>query len=228
MIIGLAKYIWRQYHRTKLKMRHVNIASNVYFNHQCQFGGFNRIGEKTSVSGSVIGRYTYIDRSCFLCNSEIGSFTSIARNVRVEKWTHPTRQFISTSPVFFSNRKQCGKSFTDEVLFKEELTVDGKDCKIGNDVWIGSDVLILGGVTIGDGAIVAAGAIVNKDVPPYAIVGGVPAKVIRYRFADERIQKLLKMKWWEKDEQWLEDNAGLFANEDTFFDKYSTLMPLNE
>nr|WP_302694185.1 CatB-related O-acetyltransferase [uncultured Prevotella sp.] len=83
---------------------------------------------------------------------------------------------------------------------------------MGNDVWIGSSVIILGGVTIGHGAIIAAGAIVNKDVPPYAIVAGVPARIIRYRFNDEQIEKILKDPWWKKSEQWLRERVKDFAN----------------
>jgi len=112
---------------------------------------------------------------------------------------------------------QCGKSFVDKTLFQEQLSVDGFACKIGNDVWIGTDVLIIGGVTIGDGAIVAAGAVVAHDVPAYAVVGGVPAKIIRYRYDTEKIEQLLKFKWWDKSEQWLKDNVSLFATEKNFF-----------
>ena len=82
--------------------------------------------------------------------------------------------------------------------------------EIGNDVWIGSRATILEGVNIGDGVVVAAGAVVTKDVPPYAIVGGVPARIIRYRFDEETIQNLLKMKWWEKDQEWIQNHADDF------------------
>ena len=87
---------------------------------------------------------------------------------------------------------------------------------IGNDCWIGARVSIVEGVTISEGGVVLAGAVVTKDVPPYAIVGGVPAKVIGYRYSEDVIKKLLKIQWWNNNEQWLKDNALLFSNIDSF------------
>ena len=97
-------------------------------------------------------------------------------------------------------------------MFKERLSIDGRSCIIGNDVWIGNDVRIIGGITIGDGAIVGLGAVVTKDVPPYAVVGGVPAKIIRYRFEQDKIEELLRDKWWNKEEEWIKDNFIKYAN----------------
>lgn len=94
----------------------------------------------------------------------------------------------------------------------EKYTEFKRQIEIGNDVWIGDSVLILDGVKIGDGAVLAAGAVVTADVPPYAIVGGVPAKVIRYRFNEDEIEHLIKLKWWDKSEQWIKENAHLFSN----------------
>ncbi|MBR6188682.1 MAG: CatB-related O-acetyltransferase [Prevotella sp.] len=102
---------------------------------------------------------------------------------------------------------QCGKTFVKESAFEERQLVDGCSAIIGNDVWIGQDVRIIEGVTIGDGAIVATGAVVTKDVPPYAVVGGVPAKVIRYRFTPEQQALLLQSRWWEQSEEWLQEHV---------------------
>ena len=90
--------------------------------------------------------------------------------------------------------------------------MDSRSAIIGNDVWMGEDVKILEGVRIGDGAIVATGAVVTKDVPPYAIVGGVPAKIIRYRFEEEQTAYLQQLQWWNKDTAWLEHHAQEFAD----------------
>ena len=84
-------------------------------------------------------------------------------------------------------------------------------------MWIGADVKIIGGIKIGDGAIVAAGALITKDVPPYAVVGGVPARIIRYRYSEDKIKKLLQFKWWNKDLNWIKANADLFSDEESFF-----------
>ena len=92
---------------------------------------------------------------------------------------------------------------------------------IGNDVWIGLNATILDGVTIGDGAIVAAGAVVTKDVPPYAVVGGVPAKIIKYRFTESQIDFLLKFRWWEKDRKWIQQNYKRFQDIESFIEAYS-------
>ena len=87
---------------------------------------------------------------------------------------------------------------------------------IGDDVWIGTNVVILPGVHIGQGAIIGAGAVVTKDVPPYACMGGVPARLLKYRFPKETIEKLLKINWSQKDDEWIKNNIELFYDVDKF------------
>ena len=99
-------------------------------------------------------------------------------------------------------------TFADQMMFKEVKSAT----TIGNDCWIGENVFFAGGLTIGDGAVVLAGAVVTKDIPPYAIVGGVPAKVLKYRYDDETVKWLLDFKWWNKDINWLRENWQLLCN----------------
>ena len=110
---------------------------------------------------------------------------------------------------------EIGFSYVNKEKYEELAFVDAEkkiNIEIGNDVWIGASVTIIDGVKIGDGAIVAAGAIVTKDVEPYTIVGGIPAKTIRKRFEDKDIEFLLQYKWWEKDEEWIKNHADFFEN----------------
>ena len=102
----------------------------------------------------------------------------------------------------------------DEFLFYDKNK--GIVNRIGSDVWIGLDVTIIGGVTIGDGAVVLTNAVVTKDVPPYAVVGGVPAKIITYRYDEETIAFLLKSKWWDNNEEWFENNWELMCDLEKF------------
>ncbi|PSM50623.1 acetyltransferase [Chroococcidiopsis sp. CCALA 051] len=159
------------------------------------------IYKRVRISNSQIGSFTYICQNTVIDRASIGKFCSIASDCKIGLGSHPTRSFVSTHPIFFSTRKQAGLTFSDKDYFKECDLIT-----IGNDVWIGTNTIILDGVSIGDGAIIAAGAVVTKDVAAYAIYGGVPAKLIRYRFEKEVVDFLLKFKWWLKDEEWLKQN----------------------
>ena len=216
MFIQILKKIWRFYHRQKLKKYHISIAPTAYFNQTTYFEGYNKIAAKTSVSGSFIGRNTYVGRDCYLADSKIGRFCSIARKVWVFTGVHPSMGFVSSSPIFFSTEKQCNQSFVSKNRYEEYLSINKRSCIIGNDVWIGSGVKIKGGVTIGDGAIIGMGAVVTKDVEPYAIVGGVPAKLIRYRFTRDQIDFLLEFQWWNRSDEWLRQNVDLFEDIEKF------------
>lgn len=144
--------------------------------------------------GIKIGKYTYAyEKLCYKHSklAELGSFCSIGANVNISNGNHPI-DTVSTHPIFFM--KEFG--LTNLSIPVAELAPKNEPVVIGHDVWIGRDATLLTGVTIGTGAVIAAGAVVTKDVPPYAIVGGVPAKIIRYRFDDKTIKKLLDSQWW--------------------------------
>lgn len=164
--------------------------------------------------GSYIGPYSKI-------SAHIGRFTSIASYVCTVAGRHAYQApFATTCPMFFSlnpNHSQSGSTFATEQMFEElKFAVPEKqlDVEIGNDVWIGERAMLIGGVHIADGAIVLAGAVVTKDVPPYAIVGGVPAKIIRYRYDKETISFLLQTQWWNNTEEWFKENWILLTDID--------------
>jgi acetyltransferase-like isoleucine patch superfamily enzyme len=181
----------------------------------CKLGKHISVGDNCYLYKATINDYTYLSKDVCVMNTDIGKFCSIAQGVIISGGNHPSNTFVSTSPVFFSPYKQCGTTFSDDTYFREM-----GHSTIGNDVWIGANAILKDDITIGDGAIVGAGAIVTKDVPPYAIVAGNPAKLIRYRFQPEEIDFLQKFKWWEKDEVWLKKNFKDFHDIATFQKKH--------
>lgn len=180
------------------------------------FEGANRLFEGASFRGHM-GYGSYIGSKSNICG-KIGRFTSIARYVDWNPGIHPYEApYVTTCPLFYSLRKQHGMTFAKEQCFDELRN----NLIIGNDCWIGQHVFMVGGITIGDGAVVLAGAVVTKNVPPYAIVGGVPAKVIRYRYDEETIQWLLKIQWWNNSIEWFKEHWQLLNDIDKLKDYYN-------
>lgn len=155
---------------------------------------------------SEIGDYTYVGPKARIIHAKIGKYCSIANETAVGMGTHPIK-FLSTSPLFIATQNGTGHSWLTDKKFDEYRQVT-----LGHDVWVGAKVLIMGGVKIGTGAVIAAGAVVTKDVPPYAIVGGVPAKIIKYRFDEETIQCIMKSKWWDLPDNILKERLSCFQS----------------
>lgn len=179
-----------------------------------QFGRFNWTGKQVSIENSTIGDFSYFSNGCVILEAEIGKFCSFGPNVSVAPGKHPTKTFVSTHPALFSNPSYCEKNF-----FDKDYHNPNRHVVIGNDVWICANVVIADGVHIADGCIVGANSVVTSNVEPYSIIGGVPAKLIRKRFEEHEINYLLKLKWWDKDIKWIEENASAFLDIKTFTEK---------
>lgn len=182
------------------------------------------LSEDIVYRGCKIGRYTYGYQyllEYFPIAETIGRYCSINGTARI--WNNHPMECVTTHPFLdefpfltienFARHEffiqKYGK-FRQNAAYQNSEIRDNRPVVIGNDVWIGGNVSILPGVSIGDGAIIAAGAVVTKNVEPYAIVGGVPARTIRYRFSEDIIDKLLRMKWWLWDHEKIEENLELF------------------
>lgn len=154
----------------------------------------SKIESGSSFYYSSLGRYSFCGYDCEIYHANIGSFTSIANRVVIGGARHPM-EWVGMSPVFYKGRDSVKKKFSEHLLDPAVGTC------IGHDVWIGHSAVVLSGVQIGNGAVVGAGAVVTKDVPPYGVVAGNPAKLIRYRFDVATISALEEIGWWKLDNE---------------------------
>ena len=174
----------------------------------CKISPYGIVYLQSRLRGVSLGDYSYVGRGTIIHNTTIGKFCSISDFCVIGLPGH-NMQTISTSPIFAHKKNGTKSSWVSHDMPHTPINV-----QIGNDVWIGYRAIIPGNVVIGDGAVVAAGAVVTKDVPPYAVVGGVPAKVIKYRFSKEVIEKLLELRFWDRSDEEIKKNIDLFQKED--------------
>jgi acetyltransferase-like isoleucine patch superfamily enzyme len=152
-----------------------------------------------------LGRYSDIGYDNTIINTKIGSFCAFGKNVIIGGANHSVN-WVSISSVFNLNKDDFKKKFSRHSFSLESMT------KVGNDVWIGDNAMIKAGVTINNGAIVGMGSVVTKDIPPYEIWAGNPAKCIKKRFTQNEIDELEKMQWWNWDDKTIEELAPFFNN----------------
>lgn len=214
----IKKIIYWIYSRYKFRNK-VKLALNSYVTLKSEFEGMSQIFENVKFHGKL-GYGSYIGNNSSF-SADIGRFTSIAPYVRCNPGVHPyTYPFATTAPCFFSlnpHHSQNGSTYATEQLFDEYALYDkdkGVAVKIGSDCWIGEGSFLVGGIKIGNGAVVLAHSVVTKDVPDYAIVGGVPAKIIKYRYDNETIEFLQNVKWWNNEMDWFKDNWRLLTDID--------------
>jgi len=173
----------------------------------------SKVEAASEIINSSFDKHSYCGYNCQIINTDIGSFTSISNSVIIGGGMHPL-EWVSTSPVFYKGKDSV------KAKFSEHDRLPNKRVIIGNDVWIGECVMIKQGVKIGHGSVIGMGSIVTKDVDPYSIVAGNPAKLIRKRFSDDIIAELLLIQWWLLNDKELFKFAKYFQDPQRFISEY--------
>jgi acetyltransferase-like isoleucine patch superfamily enzyme len=175
---------------------------------ESSIGRHAMLGNSVAMHRAEFGDFSYCSGTSTVCFTKIGKFCSVAYGLLSGIGEHPTN-LMTTSRIFYSNVSHTQSMFTHQVEFAESSPVT-----IGNDVWLGSRVFIRNGVKIGDGAIIGAGSVVVRDVEPYSVCVGVPARHLRFRFAPAVIQDLLALRWWDWDIEKLKAAAPFLSQPD--------------
>ncbi len=205
---GLYRTFIYPFRRLALEKRTGSILLPGSYVRNARLMGKNYLGKGTAFRDGTLGYGSYINSYGDFTHAEIGKYCSIGAYVSTAVGSHPLDGAAAMHPAFTDPASGFGFVYAREKTFRD----DTPPIRIGNDVWIGNHVLILDGVTIGDGAVVGAGAVVARDLPPYSISVGVPAKPIRYRFSPDVIEKLLSFRWWDREEEWIRFHIGEFRN----------------
>ena len=174
----------------------------------CRLGRYAAIGERVILREVSVGDYSYFERHAEAIYATIGKFCSIAANSRINALEHPLER-LTMHKVSYRPNEYFRYLGVDEAFRQRR---QGKRVTVGNDVWIGHGAVIMPGVSVGNGAVIGSNAVVTRDVPPYAIAVGVPAKVVRMRFDVSTIARLEKLAWWDWPHETLRERLGDFRN----------------
>lgn len=205
--MDLSKYLKNFFNKHKFKK---GVSWLAFWDSKTKLPDKVYIAPFSRLMNTVVGNYSRVKPGCVIKNAIIGKYCSIANDVMIGIGQHPTF-LLSTNSVFY--KPGLTDIFARSIDYNEE-----PQTIIGNDVWIGNGALVMDGVKIGDGAIIAARAVVTKDVPPYSIVGGVPSRILKYRFNFDVICELEKWQWWNLEESDILQILPLFTKRDILVD----------
>jgi phosphonate metabolism protein (transferase hexapeptide repeat family) len=189
---------------------------------EAQIGRRCEVLGNTRIEYASLGDYSYLGENCEVADAVIGKFTAIANSVRIGAPNHPmgrpSQHRFTYCPEYYE-----ATATRDHDFFAERR---GDRVIVGNDCWIGHAVILLPGVTVGDGAVIAAGAVVSRSVPPYTIVGGVPARAIRKRFPDSVAERLCRIAWWDWPDEIIFERLSDFRSEaiEQFCERYDPAL----
>lgn len=207
MAYAAGQYIARSRNRYRagIKFKSAVIHAHVIVDNRSVLGDRVVLFQGAKVINSSIGAFTYVQKNTGIYHASIGRYCSVSEDVMIGLATHPTHH-VSTHPMFYSVDQPLPVKLEGLQI---KLTEDQlySHTTVGHDVWIGARSILLGGLSIGTGAIIAAGSVVTREVEPYSIVAGVPAKKVKMRFDESTVSKLLESNWWQKSQDWIEKNA---------------------
>lgn len=192
--------------RLRIKIKYKNRFSKVSIGDYCSIDDtselheYSRVATYADIKNSKIDKYTSIGRNTRVINAKIGKFCSVSWESTIGATMHHYKRITINAFPYVPEMGGFVAARNQEII----------ETNIGNDVWIGCNSVILPGINVGDGAVIGAGAVVTKDVPPYAIIAGVPGEIIAYRFEEDIIERLIKLQWWNKDREFIIDNIGNF------------------
>lgn len=184
------------------KITHKAVSPLAIWDNESSFTKSSEIRRFAKLKSSQVGKYSRVNPGCKISNTKIGNFTAIGRDSTSGLGGHPMN-YVSTQNIFYKKNNMNNR-------WVKSINYPPRPIEIGNDVWVGVEAMIMDGVKVGDGAVVGARAVVTKDVPPYAVVVGQPAKIIKYRFEKEIIERLLEIKWWDFDDDKISKYIAFF------------------